>query len=136
MQGPTSPAHTGEWRDQRVTANYCALDRENFGRGSTRLCQHIGVITGSHWSCCGNRNRSADICAANQPPLVAIGGAGAVSLVFLILKYIYVSLILIGYCCFGFIGNSSGANEMCLWAQFGVGQFSHRSQILSPDWIM
>ncbi len=31
----------------------------------------------SHWSCCGNSNRNADVCTANPPPRVAAGGNGA-----------------------------------------------------------
>ncbi len=32
--------HAGEWRDQAVTRNFCALDASCFGPGSSVLCSH------------------------------------------------------------------------------------------------
>jgi hypothetical protein len=53
-------SHAGEWRDQKVTANYCAVDESCFGKGSTKLCVHpAGIVQDDHWSCCGLKSKSA-----------------------------------------------------------------------------
>ena len=49
--------HSGEWRDMHSHSNHCKLDDSCSGR---IRCQHGGgIITKSHWSCCGSKDQNA-----------------------------------------------------------------------------
>lgn len=52
----TSLVHTGTWRELKKLRYYCS--RENQVEGM--LCQHEGIVNQSHWTCCGETNRSSN----------------------------------------------------------------------------
>jgi len=48
--------HQGEWRESGVTGQHCSLANQEEGL----VCRHpAGIVTTSHWSCCGGREAPA-----------------------------------------------------------------------------
>eukprot|EP01041_Mallomonas_annulata_P018971 gene18971-38132_t len=60
--------HLGEYRvklDPKRGGFKCALDEDSMA-GSIYMCTHGGVISGSHWSCCGSRKEDCPGCPASM----------------------------------------------------------------------
>jgi hypothetical protein len=65
-------AHSGTWRELKKLRYYCS--RENQVEG--QLCQHEGIVTENHWTCCGETVRSSNCkpAAKAQPQSILSQG--------------------------------------------------------------
>jgi hypothetical protein len=55
-------SHSGTWRELKKLRYYCS--RENQVEG--QLCQHDGIVTENHWTCCGETTRSSNCKQATK----------------------------------------------------------------------
>ena len=55
VQASSGRSHIGEWRELHKLRYYCSRS----GQVEGTLCQHDGIVTESHWTCCGEKNRTS-----------------------------------------------------------------------------
>jgi hypothetical protein len=55
--------HLGTWRELKHLRYYCSRDSQREGE----LCQHEGIVTEDHWTCCGETSRSSNCKQGTTP---------------------------------------------------------------------
>jgi hypothetical protein len=51
----SSMRHAGTWRELKLLRYYCSRDSQIEGD----LCQHEGIVTEDHWTCCGETRKNS-----------------------------------------------------------------------------
>jgi hypothetical protein len=71
VQASSARSHIGEWRELHKLRYYCSRS----GQVEGTLCQHDGIVTESHWTCCGEKNRASSCKGVpqSQASLLHIG---------------------------------------------------------------
>jgi hypothetical protein len=58
----TAPKHSGTWRVLKKLRYYCSRSSQVEGQ----LCQHDGIVTDNHWTCCGETKYSSECRAVGN----------------------------------------------------------------------
>jgi hypothetical protein len=69
---PSARTHTGTWRDLHKLRYYCSRETQVEGP----LCQHEGIVTDNHWTCCGEKNRGSNCTRVSHHQLASLFSVG------------------------------------------------------------